>query len=352
MLPRTTRARPASSTTSSYVPTTLRGRVLCALLAAVVLLVVWLPSSTTTGSRSASAADAMLASAPRVRAYGPERRCVPGEDAAMVELGHGYGAWTAALDCMELAVAAAAARGDVEREVGALVDVAGTISAAAAHTASGARDALRVKPASVVYSFGLGNNVDFDAELLARFGGASGGGVQVFGFDPTIEEAAVSALVRDTVAQRAPDVDADAAAGGFQFHAWGLGGTDGELSFYGSEDPGIKSLTTTKGLPGYKEAPVLVAPVKRLRTIMAELNHDWVDVLKVDTEGSEFALFLEDADNAAFLPVSELLIEFHNRFEGARGDAKRNAVLQVLQLQGFRIVYTSANGEEVTLLRV
>ncbi len=48
-------------------------------------------------------------------------------------------------------------------------------------------------------------------------------------------------------------------------------------------------------------------PVKTLKTIMKELGHDRVDLLKVDVEGSEYA-FLEDAIDTSALGMSSFHI--------------------------------------------
>ena len=45
---------------------------------------------------------------------------------------------------------------------------------------------------------------------------------------------------------------------------------------------------------------------------MADLNHTWIDVLKVDIEGSEWEMFRDFyAEEHATLPVTQLLVEFH-----------------------------------------
>ncbi|KAF9431115.1 hypothetical protein BGZ94_008890 [Podila epigama] len=51
---------------------------------------------------------------------------------------------------------------------------------------------------------------------------------------------------------------------------------------------------------------------KTLRTLMKENGHDWIDILKVDIEGSEYDTFASIMDDFGdVLPFSQLQIEFH-----------------------------------------
>lgn len=45
---------------------------------------------------------------------------------------------------------------------------------------------------------------------------------------------------------------------------------------------------------------------------MADLGHEWVDLLKIDIEGFEWELFNDFyAIHGASLPATQLLVEFH-----------------------------------------
>ena len=57
---------------------------------------------------------------------------------------------------------------------------------------------------------------------------------------------------------------------------------------------------------------VHLLPVKTLKTIMAELGHTYIDILKLDVEGSEYG-FLEAAlDQFDCPPVEQMSIEWHH----------------------------------------
>ncbi|KAG0261582.1 hypothetical protein BG011_000871 [Mortierella polycephala] len=50
---------------------------------------------------------------------------------------------------------------------------------------------------------------------------------------------------------------------------------------------------------------------KTLKTLMKENGHDWIDILKVDIEGSEYPTFNAVMDDFDILPFSQLQIELH-----------------------------------------
>ncbi|KAG0203583.1 hypothetical protein BGX28_004186 [Mortierella sp. GBA30] len=52
---------------------------------------------------------------------------------------------------------------------------------------------------------------------------------------------------------------------------------------------------------------------KTLKTLMQENGHDWIDILKVDIEGSEYQTFDAIMDDFDVLPFSQLQMELHVR---------------------------------------
>jgi len=93
----------------------------------------------------------------------------------------------------------------------------------------------------VVYSIGSAGETSFEQEVLARTL------CTLHAFDPTL------------TAQQAKEVAA--VVGDRNFHSVGLGVDDGRLG---------------------------TMPTKKLSTIMKDLGHEWVDVLKMDIEGGEW----------------------------------------------------------------
>ena len=170
---------------------------------------------------------------------------------------------------------------------------------------------------SVVYSVGLGNDISFDRAIIQKYG------VQVFGFDPTPTSLAYLAT------QQLPAQ--------FCYFPYALAAEDGNLAFFPPPEKGHVSfslLPRTASHLAPTEKPVLVA-ARRLQSIMQELGHDHIDILKMDVEGAEYAI-LEEMLNSGIRP-RQLLVEFHHRFQSI-GFAKTRAVIAALHGIGYRIL--------------
>lgn len=179
----------------------------------------------------------------------------------------------------------------------------------------------RLGPESVVYSFGVGEDVSFDLALIARFG------VRVHAFDPTPRSRAW--IERQALPER------------FTFHPVGIAAHDGTARFHA---PTIQDHVSYSVLDeAHVQGETVEAPVRRLATLADELGHERVDVLKLDVEGAEYEVLddLMDADVA----IGQLLIEFHHRFASVGLQATRDA-LRLLHARGWRIFAVSPSGEE------
>jgi FkbM family methyltransferase len=137
---------------------------------------------------------------------------------------------------------------------------------------------------AVCYLAGLGEDASFDLALIARYG------CDVHAFDPVPEAATYAATVDE---QR------------FHFHPFGLWREDDVLRFYDAPVDGYVSRSATN-MHGTGTATEL--PVRAIPSVMAELGHDRIDLLKLSVEGSEYALI--DAILEADVPVSVLCVEF------------------------------------------
>lgn len=178
-------------------------------------------------------------------------------------------------------------------------------------------------PESVVWSFGVGDNVAWDLALIARFG------CTVHAFDPT--PAARAWLARQALPER------------FVFHPLGLGPHDGELPFAPprhAQDVNYRPLAAPE--PGS-----LFAPVRRLTTLARELGVAHIDVLKLDIEGGEYEV-LEDLLTSGPLPA-QLLVEFHHGQHGVPL-ARTLGSIAALRGRGYRILHVSRRGLEFTFV--
>jgi FkbM family methyltransferase len=142
---------------------------------------------------------------------------------------------------------------------------------------------------SIIYSFGIGKDVSFDIQLIQNFG------CKVFAFDPTpdsIDWIMKQELPRD-----------------FHFYPIGLADFDGKALFYGPKNSSSVSFTL---LHRQNTIPIEI-DVFRLTSIMKMLNHEKIDLLKLDIEGYEY-LVIDDILKSD-LKINQVCLEFHHRFK-------------------------------------
>ena len=180
---------------------------------------------------------------------------------------------------------------------------------------------------SVVYSAGVGTDITFDCALIERYGST------VYGFDPT--PVSVKWVAQQTLPER------------FHFLPVGVADCDGSESFVLRSNPHWVSYEISSSTEGAFDSAEL--PVKRVRTLMSELGHSRIDILKLDIEGAEVAVIADVV--ACSLDIGQLLVEFHYR----RGDPIRLSACQTavdaLLGAGYRVFACSPNGREVSFIK-
>ena len=139
---------------------------------------------------------------------------------------------------------------------------------------------------SVCYLAGLGEDASFDLSLIERFG------CTAYAFDPVPE----AARYAESVSSREPR---------FRFSPVGLWSSDGSLRFFDNAEPGFVSRSATNM---HATGSSTEAEVRSIDSLMTELGHEQVDLLKLSVEGSEYALV--DDVLAKGLPVKVLCVEF------------------------------------------
>jgi FkbM family methyltransferase len=173
---------------------------------------------------------------------------------------------------------------------------------------------------SVVYSFGIGEDISFDLELIDRFG------VKVHAFDPTPRSLAW--LRSQTLPQA------------FMVHEFGVADYDGTCTFFPPASPLHVSHSAVERRSG---VPAIEAQVLRLTTIMQNLGHNAIHLLKMDIEGAEYAVLSDLLQTG--IRVDQLLVEFHHRWQSV-GIEKTRAAIRDLNLAGYYIFNVSPSGEE------
>jgi FkbM family methyltransferase len=178
----------------------------------------------------------------------------------------------------------------------------------------------------LMYSFGVGDNLGFESTMAGKTG------MVVHAFDPTPRS--VDWVQRQQVH---PNI---------HLHATGIDQRDGVAIFYPPESAEHVSFSVN---PQGHAANGIELPVKRLVTIMKELEHSTLDVLKMDIEGAEY-IVLNDIICSGVV-VKQMLIEFHHRMVGYNRTHTEKAI-QLLREAGYVIAAISSSNREFTFVRL
>jgi FkbM family methyltransferase len=183
---------------------------------------------------------------------------------------------------------------------------------------------------SVVYSVGVGDDISFELSLIRSFGLPT-----LFAFDPT--PSSIKWLSRQSVPE------------GFRLLPYAIADYDGTAKFFPHDNPDFiaHSLISRP----QTAAQAVEVQVRTLPSVMRELGHDHIDLLKLDIEGAEYDV-IENLTRAK-IDVRQLLVEFHHHdrhTDGMSAERTRQAVRK-LNRAGFRIFHMTARGEEFSFLK-
>lgn len=180
---------------------------------------------------------------------------------------------------------------------------------------------------SVVYSFGIGMDPSFDFSIIDKYG------LKVYAFDPT------------------PGVknwlETQAILENFEFYAWGLDVDDGLKKFYPkrvTDEFTNHSLSADRDEKDPDVVPIIV-PVKKLSTIVAELGHKKIDLLKIDIEGTEIEVLPQIL--AMDIPIDQLHIEFHE----TKFYPPCETVIAIKQLRDAGYKLCAKHGRDLTFVK-
>lgn len=189
--------------------------------------------------------------------------------------------------------------------------------------------ASHLRSDSVVYSLGVGDSVTFDLQVIEETKAT------VHAFDPT-----PFAVIW---------VNSQALPPQFIFHQWAVSSNDGVLFMTRRTNRrGKKSkvMWSSVSEPTVGEE-VIEVPCFSLQSIMQKLNHDCIDLLKMDVEGSEYEI-LQEIISMPHKPT-QLLVEFHHRFPEI-GMKKTVECIRDLRAVGYRVLSVSATGREISFI--
>lgn len=172
-------------------------------------------------------------------------------------------------------------------------------------------------PDSLVFSFGIGEDISWDLELIKKVD------CRILGFDPTPK---AKEFIKSKNLDEWPMCK-------LWFFPVGVFDYDGTAHFDPPQNPNWASYSI-------KENGEVSFRVKTLTTLMLELGHelDTIDVLKLDIEGAEHRV-LKDVFASRIFP-KQILVEIH----GPKDNLK-----DLILTNGYDLTFT--NGEEFTFLR-
>lgn len=180
---------------------------------------------------------------------------------------------------------------------------------------------------SIIYSFGVGEDITFDVALIAKFS------CHVYAFDPTPKS------IEWVHKQRLPP--------NFYFFEYGIGKESGLVDFYlpKNVDHVSGSLLIQDNVSLEEKVEV---SVKSFNDIIRDLNPEKIDILKIDIEGTEYNII--DDILKANIPVTQIFIEFHERFIPDGKRKTRNAISK-MKKHGYKIFAISDSKEEISFIR-
>lgn len=177
---------------------------------------------------------------------------------------------------------------------------------------------------SIVYSFGVGEEIPFDKALIKHFS------CTVFAFDPTPKS--INYVKKNGNIEK------------FIFFPYGIYKENGNVDFFLPKNPNYVSGST------YKEDSLgekISVPVKRFSAILTELGHTKVNLLKMDIEGTEFDVIDEILESKLNIP--QIAVELHHRFKNI-GIAKTMDFIRKMNNAGYKIAAISSSREEYTFV--
>jgi len=186
-------------------------------------------------------------------------------------------------------------------------------------------DALPINP--IVYSFGVGEDVSFDLDLLEQTNAT------VYAYDPTPK--AIAFLDTLSLPQ------------GFIFAAYAVTDADKELTFYLPNNPNFVSgsLDNTSNVGG---SGSIIVTGKKVSSLMAINNHKRIDLIKMNIEGSEFDV-VEDILKDG-IDFKQICMETHARFF-SNGKERLRTMIARLNECGYWIFAVSDNGKDISFLK-
>jgi FkbM family methyltransferase len=184
-------------------------------------------------------------------------------------------------------------------------------------------------PDAIVYSFGVGQDTSFDDAVIQKHN------CHVHAYDPTPKSI-------EWIAQRT-DLSPK-----FHFHPVGLDKKTGTAHFNLPKNKEHVSGSIINH-QNVDENNIVEVQMKSITDIVSENNHNYIDVLKMDIEGSEYCVI--DSILNSSIEIKQILLEIHERFF-ENGIERTRSLLNSLHQHGYQIFGISDTLEEISFIKV
>jgi FkbM family methyltransferase len=177
----------------------------------------------------------------------------------------------------------------------------------------------------IVYSCGVGEDISFDIAIMNDYD------CKVFAFDPTPKSITWIKM------QNLPD--------DFVFAPYGISSKTEEQSLHLSNTP--LDISASVYVHTYTDADDCVTVhMKSLADVAAEFHHTYIDILKMDIEGSEFDVIRNLPQNIVF---GQIAVEFHERFLN-NGKKVLKEMFKILKKNNYNCFAVSKHGDEYSFI--
>lgn len=180
---------------------------------------------------------------------------------------------------------------------------------------------------SIIYSFGVGKDLSFDLKLLKNHN------CNIFAFDPTPNS--IQWVSRQTLHKK------------IQFFPFGISTFDGDTLFHIPINK--KRISGSLLSISEENSTTILVIMKTLTTIMSELNHKEIDLLKMDIEGAEYDVIPEILKSQIY--PKQLIVEFHDRMVENKTKNSHN-IVQLMEQHGYKVFANSVSFEEISFIHL
>ena len=179
---------------------------------------------------------------------------------------------------------------------------------------------LKNRDQVVVYSCGIGKDISFDAEIMKKYKQS-----EIFAFDPT------PISMKWIENQKLPD--------NFYFSPIGISDKNGIEKMYFPKKYGV-----SYGIFSWdsENKDQIMVETQTIESIAEEHGHKFIDILKMDIEGSEFVV-LNSLDFKK-IQFGQILVEFHERFL-ENGNKVLEKTIAILEENGYECFAVSDDFE-------